>query len=174
MRTKMVFLVIAPLCLIVTARAQAPFGISSVDFGSARLAKISFKSSGKFVKPTGVSYGGWSCGNGNCVFFDFPLTQSGYSYTTVFSYEDWRIAAECSSGTGWELCALPDSAEEAWIELRENSKDLTVLFPKKKAPKDLEKSMHSRFMPIVYHIISVHNVKTNETWPKTLNDLMQK
>lgn len=174
MRAKMAFLVIAPLFPIVTVCAQAPFGISSVDFGSARLAKISFKSSGKFVKPTGVSYSGWSCGNGNCVFYGFPLTQSGYSYTAVFSYGDWRIAAQCESGTGWELCGLPDSADKAWIELRKNAKDLTVIFPKKKMPKDLEKAMHARFMPIVYHIISVHNVKTNETWPKTLNDLMQK
>jgi len=163
------------LVFAAAAHAQSPFGITSEDFGSARPAKIAYESSGDFQKPLGVTYAGWSCGANGCLFFGFPMTQYGYNYTAVFSYGDWRIAAWCSSDNpGWSMCALPKASTEAWIELRKGDKDLTVLFPKKKAPKDLEKSMHSRFLPIIYHIASVHNVKTNESWPKTIEDVMRK
>ena len=180
------------LLLILSAplAAQAPMGISASELGSATKATVDVVSSSTSARQTGVSYLAWSCGNnGNCTFFDLPLTGTATRHTVIFGVGDWRIAAYCDARGGiespydasawvsvFEPCAgtrFPDRG--AWIEIRKNGADLSVLFPGKKPPKDAEKEMHGHWrLNILYHILSVHNVKTGETWPKTLEQLMEK
>lgn len=194
MSIKGLILPIVILVLACTARAQSPFGVSTTELGTAQLAAVTYNSQSDSTAPSGLSYVTWSCSNG-CTVWDFPIMSTNTRRVTIFAVGDWRIAAQCDivtanpnpydfSNVFRHPCDAPGLSTKAWIELRKGEKDLSVLFEscrKKdgvvtcKDPKDVEKDIR-RFAgeASMYHIISVHNVKTAETWPKTLNDLMQK
>ncbi|MHB8754938.1 MAG: hypothetical protein ACYC92_08290 [Candidatus Acidiferrales bacterium] len=172
----------AAIVLLTTAALaqRAQFGITKSELGTAQLATITYGISSDSLKATGVNFLTWSCSSGSCLFFDVPQTGLSTRHTAIFSVGDWRIAAYCESSNGYELqfhpCIFRKNAAKAWIELHGNGDGLSVLFPGKKPPKDLEKTMNSHWTNSVslYYIISVHNVRTNETWPKQLNELMKK
>lgn len=193
-RLKSTLIPVVILVVAFAARAQAPFGVSTAKLGTAQLATVTYNQNSDSSEPSGINYVTWSCSNG-CTVWDFPIMSIRTRRVAVFSFGDWRIAAECDIVTAnpnpYDLsnifrrpCDAPGLATKACIELRKGGKDLSVLFEscrKKKGivvckdPKNVEKDIR-RFAGAasLYHIISVHNVKTAETWPKTLNDLMQK
>lgn len=192
MKVKGLFLVVVVLGAALAAHAQAPFGISAAELGSATAATVTYNSSTDSQSPSGASVIAWNC-SVNCTVWDFPLMSTATRHVAIFAFGDWRIAAYCERETSTQnpydisiyfqrSCEYASYSDKSWIELRKGGTDLSVLFEyceKKhgvvscKDPDDIEKNMRRRAASL-YHILSVHNVKTNETWPKTLNDLMQK
>lgn len=194
MSIRTLFLVAAIVVMGTVAFGQAPFGVSAAELGSATLAGVTFNNQSSSLVPSGASYVSWTCSNG-CMVWDFPLMSTNTRRIAIFAFGDWRVAAYCdkitNNGNPYDFsaifahpCDAPGLSSKAWIELRKEEKDLSVLFEscrKKKAivtckdPKNAEKDIR-RFAgkASLYHIISVHNVKTDETWPKQLSDFMKK
>lgn len=180
-----------------SAYSQTPFGVSATDLGTVQVATVTYNSNSESAEPSGISYGAWSCSNG-CTVWGFPIMSTRTRRVAIFSFGDWRIAASCDIVTAnpnpYDLsnvfrhpCDAPGLASKAWIELYRRGrdlKDLSVLFEncKKKHgelackdPKNPEKNLR-RFAGTasLYRILSVHNVKTNQTWPRTIDQLMRK
>lgn len=184
------------LVLACAARAQAPFGVSANEFGSAQLATVTYNSNSDSSSPSGASVVTWSCST-NCTVWGFPLMSTATRRVAIFAFGDWRIASYCDIVTSTQNpydysiyfqhhCDAPVASRKTWVELRKDGRDLSVLFQNceknhgvvscnEPDAEEIEHEIHRHLGPAsLYHILSVHNVKTNETWPKTLSDLMAK
>jgi hypothetical protein len=149
-----------------------PFGISDADFPGVTLATVV-----KFSSDSQQYFTGMGTVIGPLAV---PRSTNGIQYVAIFKADDWRIAAFCEAGSIYAMhpCHSPDRAE-AWIRLRKNASDLSVLFinPKKTITKaDAEKAINSKFTVHVdlWTIIAVRNVKSGQSWPQSLEDAMKK
>lgn len=153
-------------------REKLPFGISDSDVNGPTIAGVRRFSEESMAYLTGV---GVRAGT-----FAAPYTTQGTRYTAIFSFDDWRVAAYCDSGSLYAMhpCHEPKQ-NESWIRVRKDGYDLSVLFVDLKKPRDraeVEKMMNSKMTAKVdlWHIIFVRNLKTGEIWPKPLEEETRK
>jgi hypothetical protein len=110
---------------VTCARGQEPtvkpFGISDTDIPGVTLATVS-----KFSAESQQYFTGIVTVVGPLAV---PRSTDGFRYIAIFNVGDWRIAAFCEAGNIYAThpCHPPDRAE-AWIRLRKNFSDVSVLF----------------------------------------------
>jgi hypothetical protein len=172
------FLAAAVFVFLSSPACAQKFGISKAQLRTPTLATVSpFSTSTKDETDSPV-YGTWSCSNGNCFLVSMPMGTPITTTVAIFKFGPWRVAAACQIDE-WHTCTSPKDGQGAWIELSKNGDTIRALFISEKKPVDgsrADKKIHGilNWNRNIWKIVSVHNVDTNETWPKTLQQEMAK
>jgi hypothetical protein len=137
------------------ARKELPFGIDSADIPYATRASV------EPVSQDATPLYWWGFHTGDAV-----------TPTVIFSSGDLRIAAKCP-----ECGRIPPM--QAWIALRRDLRSLDVIFENPKKPMKREKAtrvLSSKWVlrAAIWEIVQVRNVKTGESFPKSMDELMKK
>src|SRR6185312_7250539 len=166
--------------LYAQTKTATKFGLSPKDFGTATLAAATSFSESAAQNPNSLFYGALTCKGANCLFWSMPLSGMITTSTVIFTVGPWRIAATCENGEMFQMypCTTPKDGSPAWIELNKNGAILKILYSTEKKPltaTDAEKRFRSKWQHFeLRRIVLVHNVSTNESWPKSLQETIAK